>query len=201
MTRRFSVTTVVRTGLALEALGLLLTAIAISPNVTFLALLPGLCFFGLGVGFASSQLTNVILFDVDADKTGVASGTNTTVRQVGLALGIAVFASFLNALTIRHATSSLRAAHLDSFVETVRTRGVSFSPPPGVTPADASTLRHVVDSAIAAGARPAMLFAATVVAAGFTLSFLIPRVVIVSAEPEVSSTRCSDSSESAPVPP
>ena len=55
--------------------------------------------FGLGVGFASSQLTNVILSDIDPDKAGVASGTNTTVRQVGLALGIATFASFIDAST------------------------------------------------------------------------------------------------------
>jgi hypothetical protein len=51
------------------------------------------------VGFASSQLTNVILSDIDPDKAGVASGTNTTVRQVGLALGIATFASFIDAST------------------------------------------------------------------------------------------------------
>ena len=68
-------------------------------DVSFLALLPGMMVFGLGVGFASSQLTNVILSDIDPDKTGVASGTNTTVRQVGLALGIATFASFIDAST------------------------------------------------------------------------------------------------------
>ena len=68
-------------------------------DVSFLALLPGMIVFGLGVGFASSQLTNVILSDIDPDKAGVASGTNTTVRQVGLALGIATFASFIDAST------------------------------------------------------------------------------------------------------
>ena len=69
------------------------------PHVSFLALLPGMIVFGLGVGFASSQLTNVILSDIDPDKAGVASGANTTVRQVGLALGIATFASFIDAST------------------------------------------------------------------------------------------------------
>jgi len=99
MTRTFSITGIVRSGLALEALGLLVVAIAIAPEVSFAALLPGMILFGVGVGFASSQLTNVILSDIDPDKAGVASGTNTTVRQVGLALGIATFASFIDAST------------------------------------------------------------------------------------------------------
>jgi EmrB/QacA subfamily drug resistance transporter len=138
MTRRVSITGLVRSGLALEALGLLVVATAIAPGVSFAALLPGMILFGVGVGFASSQLTNVILSDIEPDKAGVASGTNTTVRQVGLALGIATFASFIDAST--------------------RTSG---SP-----------------AAVANGARPAMLFAAAVVAVGAALSFLIPRVTV-----------------------
>ena len=43
----------------------------------------------------------MILSDIDPDKAGVASGANTTVRQVGLALGIATFASFIDASTDR----------------------------------------------------------------------------------------------------
>ncbi len=138
LTRRFSITSIVRTGLVFEALGLAAVAVAISPSVGFLALLPGMIIFGLGVGFASSQLTNVILSDIDPEKAGVASGANTTVRQVGLALGIATFASFIDAST--------------------RTGG---SP-----------------TAVANGARPAMLFAAAVVTLGAALSFLIPRVTV-----------------------
>ena len=99
LTRYVSITGIVRSGLALESLGLLLVALSISAHVSFVALLPGMMTFGLGVGFASSQLTNVILSDIDADKSGVASGANTTVRQVGLALGIATFAAFIDAST------------------------------------------------------------------------------------------------------
>jgi EmrB/QacA subfamily drug resistance transporter len=99
MTRYVSITSIVRTGLALQSIGLLTVALAISADVSFLALLPGMMVFGVGVGFASSQLTNVILSDIDPGKAGVAGGTNTTVRQIGLALGIATFASFVDAST------------------------------------------------------------------------------------------------------
>jgi MFS family permease len=128
----------VRTGLALESIGLLWVALSISPDVSFLALLPGMMIFGLGVGFASSQLTNVILSDIKPEKTGVASGANTTVRQVGLALGIATFASFI----------------------------------------DASTQSAGSPAAVAHGARPAMFFAAGIVAFGAALSLLIPKVTV-----------------------
>jgi hypothetical protein len=39
-----------------------------------------------------------------------------------------------------------------------------------------TVLRDILDSAVAAGTRPALFFAATVVGAGACLSFLIPRI-------------------------
>jgi EmrB/QacA subfamily drug resistance transporter len=138
LTRSVSITSIVRTGLVLESVGLLWVALAIGPDVSFASLLPGMVIFGLGVGLASSQLTNVILSDIKPEKAGVASGANTTVRQVGLALGIATFASFI----------------------------------------DASTRNAGSPTAVANGARPAMFFAAGIVAFGALLSLLIPRVTI-----------------------
>jgi EmrB/QacA subfamily drug resistance transporter len=180
---RISVTSIVRLGLVLQVIALGWCALVASRTVSFWALLPALLLFGIGIGFASSQLTNVVMSDVDPDKTGVAGGANTTVRQVGLALGIAVFSSFLHVLTIRHATSSLRTAALPEGVKTaareaLQTDGVNFAPPAGVAPADASTLRHLAENAVASGARPALLFAAAVVTVGTALSFLIPKVTV-----------------------
>jgi hypothetical protein len=184
LTRRFSITSLVRTGLALQVFALLFLASAASTEVTFWSLQPGLILFGIGIGLSSSQLTNVVLSDVDADKIGVASGTNTTARQIGLALGIAVFATFLNALTIRHATDAVRASDLDPAVKAasasaLHAKGVNFSPPASASQAALDRLDHIIESAVAAGARPALIFAATVVAIGTGLSFLIPRVTVV----------------------
>ena len=72
-----------------------------SPTMTFVDLLAPYGLFGFGIGFASSQLTNVILSDISAEKSGVASGTNSTVRQVGAALGVAVIGSVFASLTVR----------------------------------------------------------------------------------------------------
>ena len=84
LTRRVGTTRVVQGALAIEALGLVLSAAVVSADVTLLQLLPGFILYGCGVGAASAQLTNVILADTPADKAGVASGANSTVRQVGL---------------------------------------------------------------------------------------------------------------------
>jgi predicted MFS family arabinose efflux permease len=90
LTRVVGTAALVRVGLVLNAVGLLAIALLLRPDVTFARLLPALTVFGVGVGLASSQLTNLILSEIPADKAGVASGANTTVRQIGAALGVAI---------------------------------------------------------------------------------------------------------------
>jgi EmrB/QacA subfamily drug resistance transporter len=182
LTRVIDTTVVVRLGLALEAIGLATVAFSITSQPTFLQILPGSVLFGLGVGFASSQLTNVILSDIEPDKAGVASGSNATVRQVGLALGIATFASLLNVQTIRHAVDAVRKfpglsdAAKSRVVAQLHAKGVAFDPRTIGDRARLHGLDRLMGSAVADGARPALLFASGVVAVGTLLSFLIPRV-------------------------
>ncbi|MGO9877655.1 MAG: MFS transporter [Acidimicrobiia bacterium] len=179
-TRIVGTTRVVRTGLVFEAVGLVVVALMISTHTTLLALLPGSALFGIGVGFASSQLTNVILSEVDRDKAGVASGTNTTVRQVGAALGIAVIGSLLNAQSIRHAVRAVRASSAlpgslkASTIAAIRAKGVNYAPANGATRQQIGALTHALQTSVVNGARPALLFAAAVVTVGACCSLLIP---------------------------
>ncbi|MCU1456858.1 MAG: family efflux transporter permease subunit [Actinomycetia bacterium] len=190
LTRRIGVVSVVRIGLLFEAVGLTTIALVVSPHLTFVSLLPGYLVFGFGVGFASSQLTNVILSEIPAAKAGSASGANVTSRQIGAALGIAVIGSLISVLTTSHATSSIRASGLAPALKArslvaVKLDGVNFAPPSGATSRDVAELRHILESAVAAGARPALFFAATVVAIGAILSLLIPRAsLVVTTSPE-----------------
>ena len=163
-------------------------ALMITPHTTLLALMPGTVLFGLGVGFASSQLTNVILSEIDPDKAGVASGTNTTVRQVGAALGIAVIGSLLNAQAIHHAVKAVNAVSgiservRTSTIAGIRAQGVNFAPGSGIGRDQAAVLTHALRTSVVDGARPALLFAALVVALGALLSLLIPADAPVPAE-------------------
>ena len=102
LTRRIGTTNVVRWGLLLEGFGLAAVALAVSADITLVELLPGFAMFGVGIGFAGSQLNNVILADIPAERSGAASGANTTVRMIGSALGIATISALLSAGTAKH---------------------------------------------------------------------------------------------------
>jgi predicted MFS family arabinose efflux permease len=187
LVRQLGATKVARIGLTLEVLGLVVVALVISPDVAFVSLLPGFLLFGCGIGFAVAQLTNVILSDVPADRAGAASGANSTVRQIGNALGIAVVGTLLTTLTIRHAVDAINGTAALSpdvkarLVAGVRSGGVSFDGSSVGAEAVAS-VRHSLDAAVTAGARPALFFAAGVVAIGTAVSFLIPDIGPLPAE-------------------
>jgi hypothetical protein len=182
LTRTIGTTTVVRVGLLFEGLGLAVTAIALSPDITIWQLLPGFALVGTGIGFASSQLNNVILSDVPADRAGAASGANSTVRMIGAAFGIAVSSSLLSSQTIRHAVDNLTAAAglppdvQARAVEQVRTSGVSFGPIPGLTESQSSTIASAVEHAVVSGAKAPLVFSAAIVLLASALSLLIPQV-------------------------
>jgi EmrB/QacA subfamily drug resistance transporter len=86
---------VVRAGIALEIIGVVLTGLVISTGTPWWAIAIGLFVYGMGVGLATAQLTGVILADVPVEQSGAASGTQSTARQVGSALGIAILGTIL----------------------------------------------------------------------------------------------------------
>ncbi len=82
-------------GMGLEAVGIISTALLVSTTVSGLQLAGPLFVYGVGVGLATAQLTSIVLSDVPAERSGLASGANSTMRQVGSALGIAVLGTVL----------------------------------------------------------------------------------------------------------
>ena len=86
---------VARLGLGLEVLGIAGLGLLLSPTVATAALAGCLFVYGLGVGMATAQLTGVILVDVPVEVSGQASGIQSTARQVGSALGVAVLGTIL----------------------------------------------------------------------------------------------------------
>ncbi len=86
---------VVTLGMSLEAIGIIATTLLISTEVTGLMLAIPLFVYGLGVGFATAQLTSIVLSDIPPHRSGLASGANSTMRQVGSALGIAILGTVL----------------------------------------------------------------------------------------------------------
>lgn len=61
--------------------------------------------YGIGVGFATAQLTQVVLAGVPVQQSGQAASTQSTARQVGSALGIAILGTALFT-TLKNSTES-----------------------------------------------------------------------------------------------
>jgi len=114
MSGKVSPATAVRVGVLLELVGVAAVALAIGNDAGWGWVAPGLLLYGIGVGFATAQLTGVIMIDVNQDKAGQASGTQSTARQVGSALGIAVIGTTLFTATSSIMTDKLNALNLPS---------------------------------------------------------------------------------------
>ena len=85
----------VQIGVGLELIGVLGVALFSSTEAGWITLAPLLFLYGIGIGLATAQLTGVIMVDVPMTSTGQASGSQSTVRQVGSALGVAVLGTLL----------------------------------------------------------------------------------------------------------
>ncbi|MEU5627199.1 MULTISPECIES: MFS transporter [Streptomyces] len=89
----------VRIGLVLEAIGLLMFGLLASSDSPWWIIGIALFLYGMGVGFATAQVTNVVLADVPPRHAGQGSGIQSAARQLGSALGIAILTStFFTAL-------------------------------------------------------------------------------------------------------
>lgn len=173
-------TRTVRLGMLLEVAGIVLIGLTLSVDRSPWWLIIALIIYGLGLGFASAQLTNVVLEDVPAELSGGASAMTSTFRQVGSALGAAILGTVLFGALAGILTndleqnSSLSAEQQAQIVDTVdRTAGqaiIALEQKPGMA--------EVADEAKAAYTRAAQITAA--VAAGFVtmgllVSFGLPR--------------------------
>ncbi|MFD4960452.1 DHA2 family efflux MFS transporter permease subunit [Microbacterium sp. NPDC058389] len=122
---RFGAPGTVLVGLVLEVAGVVAVALVVTATTPgWLVALP-LVVYGLGLGLASAQLTGTVLRDVPVAQSGQGSATQSTVRQVGSALGTAFAGAALSialALTLPAALSSagFTGSTADSVAEATR---------------------------------------------------------------------------------
>lgn len=96
LAERFGSPRVVVLGLLLEVGGVLVMALLLDPGVSVWLMSIPLVVYGLGLGLASAQLTSLILADVPVSQSGQGSAAQSTVRQVGSAMGSAVSGALLS---------------------------------------------------------------------------------------------------------
>jgi EmrB/QacA subfamily drug resistance transporter len=170
---------IVQVGMALEAVGVLGTTLLLSRTVSGATLAIPLFVYGLGVGFATAQLANVVLSNVRPEKSGLASGANSTMRQVGTALGAALIGTILLAglnagtqdrLAAVDGLSPQVAAQVAAAIETSDGQAlVTLREQPAFAAAVPAVEQAFVDAARTAG-----LVAAAFIGLGLAFSFLLP---------------------------
>jgi len=94
------------TGMLLIAAGLLLMS-RTHPNSAWTVLLPGFVVCGFGIGMVNPVLASASVSVVEPKDSGMASGSNNTFRQVGIACGIAVLGAIFQSQIVSHTTSVL----------------------------------------------------------------------------------------------
>jgi EmrB/QacA subfamily drug resistance transporter len=179
LAHRYQPRRVVQIGMALETAGVVGTAFLLSPSVNGLVLALPLFVYGMGVGFATAQLANVVLAEVPPAKSGLASGANSTMRQVGTAIGAALIGTILltglssgvrDGLAGVPGLPAAAAAQVTTAVEASNGQAlVALRTDPR-----AAAIVPVVEDAFTDAARNAALVAAGFVGLGLAFSLLLP---------------------------
>ncbi|WP_084617932.1 DHA2 family efflux MFS transporter permease subunit [Jonesia quinghaiensis] len=165
----------VRVGLVLEIAGLVALALLLRPDSSLWLTTATLFVYGLGVGFATSQLTSTILVDVPIARSGQGSSTQSTARQVGSALGIAVLGSVLFT-TLKAGTESRLTEYLaqnpgaQTLVDAVTSSSGALIPQLAADPATAP-IADAAREALTQGVQFAGLTAAAALLVGLVTSF------------------------------
>jgi EmrB/QacA subfamily drug resistance transporter len=177
LTERVPVRILFGIGLALVGGGLLLMR-GLTASSDWTALLPGLVAAGAGIGFVNPALASTAIGVVPPQRSGMASGINSTFRQIGTATGIAVLgAIFESALSSKLApalTHSAVAGHASQIARAVAAGGSEtvLHRIPSIHRSEAAAAIH---AAYASALNEILLVAAIVALLGAALGFALVR--------------------------
>jgi hypothetical protein len=113
-------------GFLASAAGLLLMR-GLTPSSGWTHLLAGMIVSGIGGGLISTPLVSTALGVVEPGRAGMASGINSTLRQVGIATGVAglgtILASHVRASVVDGLNGTALAGHAHAIAHAVSTGG------------------------------------------------------------------------------
>jgi predicted MFS family arabinose efflux permease len=166
----------VRIGVGLELLGVIGVALLANDHNGWGPVAPCLFVYGIGIGLATAQLTGVIMVDVPMNQIGQASGSQSTVRQIGSALGIAVLGTVLftqvqSSLLSKLTDLGMPAEGADKFTNAVVDSAGGAIPGFAANPSINPKYIQAAKDAFTAGASWAALSAALFLALGFLATF------------------------------
>ena len=168
----------VRIGLVLEVAGLPMLGLIATTDSAWWLIAIALFVYGIGVGFATAQVTNVVLADVPMESAGQGAGIQSASRESGSALGIAV----LTTLFFSTLASSLRGLLPDAGLpgaESERLTGVVTESAGSVIPSMAADPQTSAVAEIAREAMTSALALSSYVCAGLLVLALAATALVV----------------------
>ena len=153
-------------GLALCGVALLLMH-GLTLGSTWTALLAGFLVGGVGIGLVNAPLASTSVSVVEPRHAGMASGTNNTFRQVGIATGIAA----LGAIFQSQIASSLAASNTSFGISYPTAQGVAS----GYVNFGDKAQTTAAHSAFISGLNTILVVSAIVLFAGAVLAFVLVR--------------------------
>lgn len=156
-------------GLTLCGVSLLLLH-GLTLSSTASALIPGFIVGGIGIGFVNAPLASTAVSVVEPRHAGMASGTNNTFRQIGIATGIAALGAIFQSRIASSLPGPSRFTH--AWAQSVASGSMNPPGKPRPRPPDFILTPH---QAFINGMNSILFVAAFVLFAGAILAFLLVR--------------------------
>lgn len=182
--KKTSAKVVVGTGLALETIALIGFFLTTKPDTSILFICIWLLVYGIGLGFASAQLTSIVMEDIPNLKAGQASSVQSTVRQLGSALGVAlmgtIFASFLavdvpGSLANTHLPQEATTQIEQSVIKSAGSSITAIKEMPANSHIDKDQMIHDLTTSFNHSVDKTFGVSALILGASFLLSLMIPK--------------------------
>ena len=167
-------------GLVIELVGVVALVVTVTPTTPAAVITLPLVLYGLGLGLASAQLTGTVLQDVPAEVSGQASATQSTVRQIGAALGTALAGASLS--TALHITlpPALAAAGVTGSAASELARATRDSAGTNLPQVNDAAIHSVLTDGFSAATQWSLLFAGVFLLVGVIGAWQLKRATAVS---------------------
>ncbi len=175
-------------GMLFLVIGTFWLSLSLNPLATGWTLAPSLILFGIGIGMASAQLTNITISAIPIKFAGEASAANATIRQVGTSIGIAIIGAVLASGLTTHIKNNVSSdifipqilkTILQDKIKNITIEGgqqVNISP---LHPVITAALKMDIQNGIVSASQEALFTALIFIALGALCSFFLPNITPV----------------------
>jgi MFS family permease len=144
----------------------------LTPGDEWTALLPGFILAGIGIGLVNPPLATAAVGVVEPQRAGMASGINSTFRQVGIATGIAALGAIFQHVVAQNLIEGAHGRLPRGVTGSQAADFVSFG---GFRQLHNAALNRLAEQSFVDGLNQILLIAAIVAIVGAVLSALLTR--------------------------